>query len=81
MPKTSAQQTSATTSAVAIPADLCAALRSNEAALAAFEAMSLSHRREYVRWIDEAKQQSTRARRIVRTVQRLVDGKKTSAER
>ena len=43
-----------------VPADLRAALKKNKKALAAFEAFSPSHRREYVAWITEAKQEATR---------------------
>lgn len=39
--------------------------------LSAFEALSYSHQREYVTWIDEAKKPETRARRIAGTVERL----------
>ncbi len=37
----------------------------------AFAALSYSHQREYVTWIDEAKRPATRARRISETVARL----------
>jgi hypothetical protein len=37
----------------------------------AFSALSYSHQREYVTWIDEAKKPETRARRIAGTVDRL----------
>jgi hypothetical protein len=36
-----------------------------------FSALSYSHQREYVLWIDEAKKPATRARRIAGTVERL----------
>ena len=54
-----------------MPADLLAALRANPAAEAMFDALPPSHRREYVRWINEAKRDSTRLRRIAATVGRL----------
>jgi hypothetical protein len=38
---------------------------------ATFAALSYSHQREYVTWIDEAKKPETRARRIARTLERL----------
>jgi hypothetical protein len=55
---------------VAVADDLGAAL---EAAgrRAAFDALSYSHQREYVAWIEEAKRGETRARRIADTVERL----------
>jgi hypothetical protein len=52
------------------PADLTTAL--DEAQLAgAFSALSLSHRREYVQWITEAKGPLTRQRRIAKVVETL----------
>jgi hypothetical protein len=55
---------------VDVPADLRAAL--GQAGLAdAFAALSYTHQREHVVWIDEAKKPETRARRIQRTVERL----------
>jgi hypothetical protein len=55
---------------VEVPDDLRTAL--DAAGLAdTFAALSYSHRREYVTWIDEAKKPDTRARRIAQTVERL----------
>ena len=55
---------------VAVPEDLAAALDA-AGRLGAFDALSYSHQREYVEWIDEAKRAETRARRIAHTVERL----------
>lgn len=55
---------------VDVPDDLAAALKKAKAR-AAFDALSFSHRREYVTWIDEAKRADTRARRIGQTVDGL----------
>ena len=52
------------------PSDLADALR-NADLLDEFEAMSPSHRREYIEWIDEAKRDETRQRRLTGTVDRL----------
>ncbi|MCD2192093.1 YdeI/OmpD-associated family protein [Actinomycetospora endophytica] len=38
---------------------------------AAFDALAYTHRKEWVRWIDEAKKADTRARRVARTVSSL----------
>ncbi len=38
---------------------------------AALEALPPSHRAEYLKWIDEAKRDTTRARRIKAMVERL----------
>jgi uncharacterized protein YdeI (YjbR/CyaY-like superfamily) len=53
------------------PADFAAALGQQAGALTAFKAMSPSHRREYVRWITEAKRAETRARRIAKAVEMI----------
>jgi hypothetical protein len=55
---------------VTVADDLAAALAA-AGARAAFDALSYSHRREYVTWIDVAKRPETRARRIAGIVQRL----------
>ena len=60
---------------VEVPADLAAALGQDDAALANFEALPYSHRKEWVRWIAEAKKPDTRTTRITKTVQSLHEGK------
>jgi hypothetical protein len=45
-----------------------------------YRAMSFSHQREYARWIEEAKQAETRARRIAKSIDDL-KAKKKEAER
>jgi uncharacterized protein YdeI (YjbR/CyaY-like superfamily) len=60
---------------VVIPEDLANCLRANQAASAAFEKFSPSHRREYVEWINEAKTQATRSRRLEQTLLWLAEGK------
>jgi bifunctional DNA-binding transcriptional regulator/antitoxin component of YhaV-PrlF toxin-antitoxin module len=42
-----------------------------------FDALSCTHRKEYVRWIDEAKRNETRERRLAKAVEMLRDGIKT----
>lgn len=58
---------------VEVPEDLAAALARNDPARAAFEGLSFSHRREYVRSITQAKRPETRARRVERTIQALLE--------
>jgi uncharacterized protein YdeI (YjbR/CyaY-like superfamily) len=58
-----------------VPADLLAALKRNKKALATFEAFSPSHRREYVEWITEARQEATRKKRLAQAVEWMADGK------
>ena len=42
-----------------------------------FDALSFTHRSEYVRWIEEAKRDETRGRRLAKAVEMLRDGVKT----
>jgi uncharacterized protein YdeI (YjbR/CyaY-like superfamily) len=58
-----------------IPPYFTKVLTKNKKAAAAFEAFSPSHKREYVQWITEAKQEETRQRRIAKMLQQLEKGK------
>jgi uncharacterized protein YdeI (YjbR/CyaY-like superfamily) len=60
---------------VKVPPDFKEALRSSPKALATFEGFPPSHRREYVEWITEAKQEATRERRIATAIEWLAQGK------
>jgi hypothetical protein len=60
---------------VSVPNDLREALARDEEARGAFEALSFTHRREYVEWIEEAKRAETRARRVAETVERVREGR------
>jgi len=60
---------------VTLPDDLAAAM--DAAARTAYDALSYSHRKEWVRWVEEAKRPETRATRIEKTVAGLRDGRKT----
>jgi hypothetical protein len=42
-----------------------------------FDALSFTHRKGYVRWIEEAKRDETRERRLAKAVEMLRDGVKT----
>ena len=57
---------------VEIPPDLAAALAAEPAARIAFDALSFTHRKEYVRWVEEAKKPETRERRVRETVSRVL---------
>lgn len=57
------------------PADLAAALNKNARARATFEAFSPSNKREYVEWLEEAKREETRARRLAQAVEWMAEGK------
>ena len=61
--------------ALVLPDYFTAALKKNKKALATFEAFSHSHKKEYLEWITEAKQEETRARRMQTTLEWLAEGK------
>jgi bifunctional DNA-binding transcriptional regulator/antitoxin component of YhaV-PrlF toxin-antitoxin module len=52
-------------------------LMKKEGVLAAFEKLSYTHRKEYCRWIGEAKKEETRQARIEKSIQMLKKGVKT----
>jgi len=56
---------------VEVPPDLTAALAAEPGALAAYEALAWSRRKELVRRVTEAKRAQTRAARIVATVEQV----------
>jgi hypothetical protein len=56
---------------VAVPDALAAALASDRTARAAFEKLAYTHRKEYARWISEAKRDETRKRRVARALEML----------
>ena len=60
---------------VVVPTELRTALGRNRKAAATFDALSPSHRRDYVEWITEAKRDDTRQRRLSTTIEWLADGK------
>jgi uncharacterized protein YdeI (YjbR/CyaY-like superfamily) len=56
--------------------DLQAALREDAGVLALWEALTPLGRNEFICWVEDAKQAKTRARRIARTREELLEGKK-----
>ena len=64
---------------VEVPPDLAEALEADRAARATFERFSYSHRKEYVDWIEGAKREETRRRRIEKAVSSLREGKTRSS--
>ena len=60
---------------VEVPPALATALAGDAAAQAAFDALSFTYRKEYARWVAEAKRPETRERRIAETLERLHAGK------
>jgi hypothetical protein len=60
---------------VTLPEDLAAAM--DDDARAAYDRLSYTHRKEWVRWVEEARRPETRATRIEKTVAGLHEGRKT----
>ena len=63
---------------VEVPEGLATALAADPAAAAAFEALAHTHRKEFARWVAEAKRDETRDRRIVQTLEMLHAGQTRS---
>jgi len=61
---------------VEIPTDFKALLK-KEGLLEDFEALSFTHRKEYCRWMTEAKKEETRSARLARSIVMLRKGIKT----
>ncbi len=59
-----------------VPKDLYEALTSDSSALKLWENNTPLGRNEFICWVESAKQDKTRTRRIQRTVEELLDGQK-----
>lgn len=59
-----------------VPADLREVLTSNPEARAAWEDITPLARNEFICWVEDAKKQETRERRIRRTKEELIEGKR-----
>ncbi len=57
-----------------LPIDFIRALKTNPGTEAAFNALSYSHQKEYITWIEQAKKDTTRQIRIEKVIQRLIEG-------
>jgi len=62
---------------VDVPDDLAAALAGEPAARQFFDGLSFTHRKEWVRWVTEAKRAETRTQRVARTVEALTAERST----
>ncbi|WP_375491351.1 YdeI/OmpD-associated family protein [uncultured Jatrophihabitans sp.] len=62
---------------VDVPADLAAALAGDTTAASFFDALSYTYRKEWVRWIEDAKRPETRATRLQKTVTLLHAGQRS----
>ena len=60
---------------IEIPDDLAEALAAETATEAAFRALSYTHRKEFVRWVTEAKKPATRTARISTAVDMIRAGR------
>lgn len=60
---------------VEVPPELAAALAADDDAKTAYEKLAYSHRKEFVRWITEAKREPTRVERVAKTVEMLREGR------
>jgi len=58
-----------------VPDDLTAALNKNRKALATFERFTYSHRKEYIQWINEARTETTRTKRLKTALEWMTEGK------
>jgi hypothetical protein len=59
---------------VAVPEDLSVALSAHAELQQRFDGLAFTHRKEFVRWIEEAKKPETRERRVVKTLEMISRG-------
>ena len=59
---------------IEVPEPLASALATEPDAKAAFERLAFTHRKEYARWIAEAKREETRERRVAKALEMLHGG-------
>ena len=59
-----------------VPSDLVSALTETTNVSGIWESLTPIARNEFICWVEDAKQQKTRARRIERTVEELLEGQK-----
>ncbi|WP_228437839.1 YdeI/OmpD-associated family protein [Chryseobacterium sp. 7] len=55
--------------------DIVFVFNENPQAKDLFDKMSYTHRKEYIRWIEEAKKPETRENRKIKMIQMILDGK------
>jgi uncharacterized protein YdeI (YjbR/CyaY-like superfamily) len=73
--KTPARTKPATPRVLLVPGYFQAALEQNKLAQAKFDAGSASFKREYVDWLEEAKTEATRLRRMDQAIEWIAEGK------
>jgi uncharacterized protein YdeI (YjbR/CyaY-like superfamily) len=62
---------------VDVPPELAQVLAGDAAAKEAFDSLSYTDRKEYARWIAEAKRDETRSRRLAKALEMLRTGVRT----
>ncbi|MBP7513996.1 MAG: YdeI/OmpD-associated family protein [Flavobacteriales bacterium] len=60
--------------ALVLPEDLGSVLHKDPTAWANWEAFSYSHKKEYIEWVTDAKQEETRKRRIAQALEKIREG-------
>jgi Bacteriocin-protection, YdeI or OmpD-Associated/Domain of unknown function (DUF1905) len=63
---------------VDVPETLAAALADDPRAQQAFDKLAFTHRKEFARWIEEAKREDTRERRVITAIEMLLAGQTRS---
>lgn len=61
---------------VEVADDIVSVFNESPEAKALFDKMSYTHKKEYIRWIEEAKKPETRENRKIKMIQMILDGKK-----
>lgn len=61
---------------VEVADDIISVFNENPEAKTLFDKMSYTHKKEYIRWIEEAKKPETRENRKIKMIQMIMDGKK-----
>lgn len=64
---------------IEVPGDLATALAGDAEAKAAFEELAYTHRKEFARWVGEAKKAETRERRAAQAIEMLREGRTRSS--
>jgi uncharacterized protein YdeI (YjbR/CyaY-like superfamily) len=60
---------------IPMPPELGAAFKKNAKARATFDGFRPSHKREYLEWITEAKEEETRKKRLATAIEWMAEGK------
>jgi len=61
---------------IEIPKDLLKDLKKDKEANSFFDTLSYTHKKEYVKWVEDAKKEETRQNRIGKTIEMLKKGKR-----